>query len=92
VNGYRRYKVELTSHAYNRYRVRGGYRNHKKLHNKAVSLVNDTIRSAEGIKFSRNGTALLNLGGGFLAALRIERGMLSIRTIIMRGGKFRGEG
>ena len=90
--GYRNYKVELTSHAYNRYREHGGFRNHKKLHNKVVSLVNDTIRSADGIRFSHNGTALISMGGGYLAALRIERGMLSVRTIIMRGGKLEGRG
>jgi len=67
--------------------VNGGYRNRKKLHNKIANMVNDIIRSVGGLKFSRNGTALLNLGGGFVAALRIERGILSIRTIIMRGGK-----
>jgi len=87
VYGYREYKVELTNHAYNRYRERGGYRNRKKLLNKVVNLVNDTIRSTGGLKFSRNGTALLHLGGGYIAAMRIECGVLSVRTIILRGGK-----
>jgi len=87
VYGYRNYKVELTNHAYNRYRERGGYRNRRKLHNKIISMVNDTIRSAGGLKFSRNGLHLLHIGGGYLAALRIEGGVLSARTIILRGGK-----
>ena len=85
--GYRNYKVELTNHAYNRYRERGGYRNRRKLLNKISNLVNDTIRSVGGLRFSRNGTALLHLGGGYIAAMRIERGVLSVRTIILRGGK-----
>ena len=84
--GYRKYKVELTDHAYNRYRERGGMKGRRKLDAKISKIVNELLRG-DGLKFSRNGIALISIGGGYLAVLRIERGVLSVRTIILRGGK-----
>ena len=62
----------------------------KKLDAKIRKIVNEILRGA-GLHFNSYGTAFIDIDGGYLAVLCIERGLLVVRTIIYQDSQREAE-